>query len=98
MAIWDGVVKLIGGIGSVAASVTTRGSKGAVGVEILDSSGNQITSFGPTPSGATYQVLSYDASNNVISIVYYTSNGGTLIATDTITYDGNNNPVTITRT
>lgn len=33
------------------ASITERGTKGALGVEILDGSGNQITTFGGQQSG-----------------------------------------------
>lgn len=47
MALWDFVTKIVGSNGSTSASVTTRGSKGVVAVEILDESGNQVTSFGP---------------------------------------------------
>lgn len=46
MGLFDGVVKLIGATGNITTSVTARGSKGAVAVEILDASGNQITQFG----------------------------------------------------
>ena len=94
----DQTTKVVGDNGVTIASITTRGSKGAIAVELLDSSGNQVSSISPDPAGTKYKIMAYDSNENITSIAYYTSNGGTLLATDTITYDSNDNAITFTRT
>jgi len=48
-----GSVEIKNATDDTRAAVTVRGSKGALGVEILDASGNQITSFGSSVVGIT---------------------------------------------
>lgn len=43
-----GAVEIKDGTADTRGSVTTRGSKGAVAVEVVDASGNQVTTFGST--------------------------------------------------
>jgi hypothetical protein len=52
-----GAVELKNATDDTRASVTTRGAKGAVAVEVLDGSGNQITAFG---GAAAQYALQYD--------------------------------------
>ena len=100
MGLWDQVTKILGSNGSTTAAVTTRGSKGAVAVEILDASGAQVTGF-PTslvPFSYDYVSITYNSSSNPTEVVYKTGgSGGTTVATLTIAYTGSN-PVSITRT
>ena len=93
MSFFDQVVKILGSNGSTAAAVTTRGSKGAVAVEILDASGAQITDFSGTPVQLVTEAYDYVAvtsynDNGDPLVVQYRSGGasGTLVATLTITY------------
>lgn len=51
MSLWDGIINILGKDGATKASVSTRGVKGAVTCEIVDASGNQITSFGSSGGG-----------------------------------------------
>lgn len=87
MSTHDQVVKILGENNITRASVTTRGSKGAVAVEILDASGNQIS----IPSGfvsETYDTIDVtytDSSKQFISSVVYSLNGN-VVATITVTY------------
>jgi hypothetical protein len=46
MGIFDHITQLLGKDGSTKASITSRGTKGAVAVELVDASGNQVSSFG----------------------------------------------------
>ena len=74
-----GAVEIKNATDDTRATVTTRGSKGAVGVEILDASGNQVTSFGSsftddsaftpasssiTPVGGTYRSVRDSVDDN----------------------------------
>lgn len=74
-------------------SLTTRGLKTALGVEILDASGSQITTF---PSGLSipehdYISLSYDSSSNLTGVIYKTGgSSGITVATLTLAYSGSN--------
>lgn len=81
----------------VQVSVTERGSKGALGVEILDPSGNQITN-GLITEQYDYISLSYTGSN-LTTVVYKTGGAnGTIVATLTLTYDSSDNLLTVTKT
>lgn len=96
----DQVAKILGSNNVTLASVTSRGTKGAVGVEILDAQGNQITlGSGLVTSAFDYISLSnYDASGNVGTVVY--RNGGvigTIVATLTLTYDASGNLTSISK-
>ncbi len=86
----DQITQILGSIGSIIASVTQRGSKGALAVEVLDAAGNQITAFngGLFIPESDDMVITYDASNNPIQVVY--SFEDAVVATETITYDGSN--------
>lgn len=85
--LYDQVTKIIGGTGNTTASVTSHGSKGAVAVEILDASGNQIS----LPSGlvsVAYDSITVNyttATKDVLSSVLFKS-GVTTVATITVTY------------
>lgn len=73
---------------AIKATVVQRGAKGAQSVEIVDASGNQITSF---PSGLSIPkhddiILDYDSNNNLTSVVYKSE--GLTVATLTLTYTG----------
>lgn len=95
----DQVAKILGSNNTTTASVTTRGSKGAVGVEILDAQGNQITiGSGLVTSAFDYISLTYDGSSNLISVVYKSGgSAGTTVATLTLAYDGSSNLTSITK-
>lgn len=103
MALFDQVTKLLGASGSTQAAVTARGTKGAVAVEIVDASGNQITALS-VPQLVTaafdYVEISSSNSNGDPLIILYKTGGpsGTLVATLTMTYDVNFNLATITKT
>lgn len=64
-------VKLLGADGAVKASISTLGAKGAISVEILDSSGNQITDFTgtavTTPTTSTIYNVSMPLSDTEYS-------------------------------
>lgn len=100
---YDQVAKIIGSIGNVVASVTSRGTKGALAVEIVDTSGNPFTQFvngGLVTAAYDYvAVTSSDASGNPL-VVQYKSGGasGTLVATLTMTYDASSNLLSVTKT
>jgi hypothetical protein len=55
MSVSDIVAKILGSNGSTTAAVTTRGTKGAIAIEVVDASGTQITNFGGSliPGSAT---------------------------------------------
>ena len=66
-------------VGGVTASITTRGSKGALAIEVLDASGNQVTSFGGSsdavstigdavPSSGIY-VSGVDDNGNLVGLL-----------------------------
>ena len=82
-----GSVEIKNATDDTRASVTTRGSKGAVGVEILDASGAQITSFGsatvalvgiPTISTQALPYSYYQQSSLISGYVFhgFTAPGG----------------------
>ncbi len=102
MAFFDGIMKILGSNGSATASVTNRGSKGAIGVEILDASGNQIVGFGGSSLINVvydYVSLTYDGNGNATVIQFFSGGAvGALVATLTLTYDGSNNLLTVTKT
>jgi hypothetical protein len=91
MAIKDQVIKLVDGDQTqIRATVAQRGAKGAQTVEMVDSSGNQITSF---PAGLSIPehddiVLSYDGGNNLTGVVY--KKNSIVVATLNLTYSGSN--------
>jgi hypothetical protein len=61
---WSNSNKVVIWDGTTVPTVDTRGSKGALGVEILDASGNQITTFG-TAWVNTNKVEIWDGTNTV---------------------------------
>jgi hypothetical protein len=91
--IHDQITSIIGANGVTQAAVTARGSKGAIAVEILDASGNQITlGSGLVTAPFDYIALSnYDVNNNPGTITYKSGGaGGTTVATLTLAYSGAN--------
>lgn len=97
----DQVAKIMGTVGNVFASVTTRGSKGAVATELLDASGNQITSFTALEGlvKVAYDQISitaYDAASNPTTVLY--KSAGATVATLTLTYDASSRLTDVTRT
>jgi hypothetical protein len=106
MGLWDGVVHLLGRDNATKASITTRGAKGALAVESLDSSGNQMGDVVTTgfqainalaPSRYDYISLSYTGSNLTGVVYKYGGAGGTTISTLVLAYDGSNNLISITK-
>jgi len=74
---------------NIGLNIVQLGPVGVMPVEIVDDSGNQITSF---PSGLSIPthddiVLSY-TGDNLTGVVYKAS--GLVVATLTLTYTGNN--------
>lgn len=100
MSLTDFVAQILGSNGSTKASVVTRGSKGALAVEVLDAAGNQVTSFADNliPSAYDYIELTYSGSNIATATYKTGGSGGTTVATLTMTYDGSDNITSITRT
>lgn len=103
MSLFDQVVKILGGNGSTAASVALRGSKGALGIEILDASGNQVIPGAALVTAAyDYIALTYVVGGNGVGEVEtatFKSGGasGTTVATLTLTYDASNRVSSVTK-
>lgn len=101
MGVQEQVVKIMDATGTGKASVTSRGSKGAVAVELVDPSGNQIAiQSGLITQAYDYVLLSnYDAGGNVGTIVFKSGGAaGTIVGTLTLTYDASGNLLTVTKT
>lgn len=101
MSMQDQITKIVGALGSVVASVTSRGVKGALAVEVLDASGNQITDFGSGLVTEEYdyiEIVTKNAANDPL-VIEYRSGGstGTLVATLTLTYDQEGYLKTVTK-
>lgn len=92
------------GLGNVAndksVNVSTRGLLDVLSVEVVDSSGGQITDFttgGFDISSYDYISLSYD-NDNLVGVVFKTGgSGGTTVATLTLAYSGSN-LISVTKT
>lgn len=99
-SVHDQVVQIIGTTNQ-KASVETKGTKGALAVELVDGLGNQITNFttGLVTVPFDYiQLSNYDGNGNPGLIIYKSGGaGGTTVATLTLTYAGLN-ILTITKT
>lgn len=99
---FDQISKIIGDIGNVVASVTSRGTKGALAVEIVDTDGTPFASFGGaaliTEAFDYIAITSRDTSDNPLTVEYRSGgSGGTLVATLTMTYDSSGNVDTVTK-
>lgn len=69
----------------IKVSVTTRGAKGAMAMELLDASGNQVA-FGFAIPGYDYIGVTYP--DGVTEVYTYRTGGasGTIVATVTVVY------------
>ena len=103
MSLFTQAVRIVGAIGAVATSVTSRGAKGALAIEILDAGGEQVVGFGGsalvTEKFDYVAVTSANGAGDPLVIEYRLGgSGGTLVATLTLTYDGSGNFATVTKT
>jgi len=98
MSIHDQTVKLIDtDTPSIGATINQRGSVGAQAVELVDASGNTISSF---PAGLSIPEhddiqITYDEDGNISTVVY--ANDGATVATLTLEYNSDNNLIRITK-
>lgn len=87
----DQVTQVLGSNGATKASVATRGSKGAVAVEVLDGDGNQVTAFGGSGGGdatAANQATEIDKLTDILSQLTNLLAKITKCDTDAVTLSG----------